>query len=135
MDATDPMEDMRPIFVGMCVWFRTLPRFLIGVSIVLLALGNVVGALVLGAGALVMGAALPWRFAVFDEGVNLWFALRQDRFFSKHDVRVRAGAGGAVLYPSGRGRFGYSLSDGLVERRRDFLRALLLQHHFRVVED
>jgi hypothetical protein len=47
-------------------------------------------------------------------------------------VTVRVSGGSPVAYPEVFRRFGYPLTDGLVERRRKVLRAVLLEHGFRV---
>jgi hypothetical protein len=80
---------------------------------------------------LVVGRLLPWRFAVLDDGLMLWFAFAHPRFLSKEMLTVRAGLGGAVANVEGRW-LGYALTDGLVENRRLMLRSVLLEHGFRV---
>jgi hypothetical protein len=122
----------RPVFVGSCALFRTLPRSMLVFSAVFFVLGNVVGALLLAGVALVVAALVPWRFVVFDEGVLLSFAVRADRFFSKRDIAIRSDATGAVLYPTTSARRGYALTDGYLERRRQYLRAVFLEHGFRL---
>jgi hypothetical protein len=75
---------------------------------------------------------LPWRFAVLDEGIALWFPFGRRLFLPREAVTVRVGTGSAVAYPEVYRRFGYPLTDGLVERRRPALRAVLVEHGFRV---
>jgi hypothetical protein len=75
---------------------------------------------------------LPWRFAVLDEGIALWFPLGRRLFLPKDAVTVRVGLGSPVAYPKPFRRIGYPLTDGLVERRRKLLRAVLLEHGFRL---
>ena len=81
---------------------------------------------------LVSARCLPWRFAVLDEGIALWFPLGRRMFLPRDAVTVRVGAGSAVAYPEVFRRFGYPLTDGLVERRRSALRAVLVEHGFRI---
>ena len=81
---------------------------------------------------LVSARYLPWRFAVLDEGIALWFAFGRRVFLPKEAVTVRVGAGSPVAYPKVFRRFGYPLTDGLVERRRVLLRAVLVEHGFRI---
>jgi len=81
---------------------------------------------------LVSARYLPWRFAVLDEGIALWFAFGRRLFLPKDAVTVRVGSGSTVAYPEVFRRFGYPLTDGLVERRRVLLRAVLVEHGFRI---
>jgi len=81
---------------------------------------------------LVAARYLPWRFAVLDEGIALWFPFGRRLFLPKAAVTVRVNAGSPVAYPQAFRRFGYPLTDGLVERRRKLLRAVLVEHGFRV---
>jgi len=75
---------------------------------------------------------LPWRFAVLDEGIALWFAFGRRLFLPREAVTVRVGAGSVVAYPEAYRRFGYPLTDGLVERRHAALQAVLAEHGFRI---
>jgi hypothetical protein len=81
---------------------------------------------------LVSARYLPWRFAVLDEGIALWFAFGRRLFLPKDAVTVRVGSGSPVAYPEVFRRLGYPLTDGLVERRRSALRAVLVEHGFRI---
>jgi hypothetical protein len=85
--------------------------------------------------AFALGAArlLPWRFAVVDEGLALWFPLGRRRFLARDRVTVRIGPGSAVARPDSQRRIGYPLTDGLVERRLPVLRAVLIEHGFQVL--
>jgi hypothetical protein len=76
--------------------------------------------------------ALPWRFAVLDEGIALWFPFGRRMFLPKDEVTVRVNFGSSVAYPNPFRRFGYPLTDGLVERRNTALRAVLVEHGFRL---
>jgi hypothetical protein len=92
------------------------------------------GALLYGVLLAVLGLAvarsLPWRFAVLDEGIALWFPFGRRMFLPKAAVTVRVNAGSPVAYPDAFRRFGYPLTDGLVERRRTLLAAVLVEHGF-----
>jgi len=81
---------------------------------------------------LVSARSLPWRFAVLDEGIALWFPFGRRLFLPKDAVTVRVGSGSTVAYPEAFQRFGYPLTDGLVERRKSALRAVLVEHGFRL---
>ena len=87
-------------------------------------------ALVLLVPGLVAALAMPWRFAVLDRGIALWFPFGKYRYLAKEQVTVRVGHGSTVLLPRRADRFGYPLTDGLVERRRMVLRAVLTEHGF-----
>lgn len=77
--------------------------------------------------AVVVGMVLPWRFALLDGGIALWFPFGKYRYLAKELVTVRVGHGGTVVFPRRADRFGYPLTDGLVERRRSILRAVLVE--------
>jgi hypothetical protein len=89
--------------------------------------------LVLMVGAVLSALMLPWRFVVVDDGIALWFPFGRRRFYRRDALTVRADRGGAVAYPGRARRFGYPLTDGLVEKRRLLLRAVLVEHGFRVI--
>ncbi len=81
---------------------------------------------------LVVARYLPWRFAVLDEGIALWFPFGRRMFLPKEAVTVRVSAGSPVAYPEAYRRFGYPLTDGLVESRRKLLRSVLVEHGFHI---
>ena len=81
---------------------------------------------------LVAARYLPWRFAVLDEGIALWFPFGRRMFLPRDAVTVRVGLSGSVAYPEAYRRFGYPLTDGLVERRRAALQAVLVEYGFRI---
>jgi hypothetical protein len=81
---------------------------------------------------LVVSRYLPWRFAVLDEGIALWFAFGRRLFLPKEAVTVRINTGSSVAYPEVFRRFGYPLTDGILERRHTLLRAVLVEHGFRL---
>ena len=64
-----------------------------------------------------------FRFtAVYDDGIDLWFSFGKCRTLGRENVTVRADHGGVVVFPRGAQRFGYPLTDGIVERNRMLLR-------------
>ena len=75
---------------------------------------------------------LPWRFVVVEDGIALWFTFGKRRFLPKSEVVVRAGLGSPVVYRGEHRRFGYPLTDGLVERRRRALTEVLAFLGFRL---
>jgi hypothetical protein len=81
---------------------------------------------------LVVARYLPWRFAVLDEGIALWFPFGRRLFLPREAVTVRVRSGSPVAYPEVYRRFGYPLTDGLVERRRAALEAVLVEYGFRL---
>ena len=66
--------------------------------------------------------------------MELWFGLGRIRFLPRESVRVRAGLGGATVFPVPRARVGYPLTSGLVERDRTELRRLMQLLGFDVVD-
>jgi hypothetical protein len=106
----------------------------VSASIVLAAIGlsAMVYAVVFAVVGLVVARYLPWRFAVLDEGIALWFPFGRRLFLPRDAVTVRVGLSGSVAYPEAFRRFGYPLTDGLVERRRAALQAVLVEYGFRL---
>jgi hypothetical protein len=82
--------------------------------------------------AVVVARALPWRFDILDDGIDLSFAFGRRRFLSKAETTVAVGLGGAVARRRSATRFGYPLTDGFVESRRITLRNVLVEHGFDV---
>jgi hypothetical protein len=82
--------------------------------------------------AILWARLLPWRFAVVDGGLALWFPLGQRRFLAKDRVVVHVGPGTAVAHPLENKHIGYALTNGLVEHRLPTLRAILAEHGFLV---
>ena len=121
-------------YVGQSRFIRLWPPFMIGVAAIQLLAdpGLLFYAVVFAGSGLLFAAVLPWRFVVVDEGIGLWFTFGKRRFLRKSEIVVRAGLGGAVAYRSGNRRFGYPLTDGLIENRRMILRAVLAEHGFRL---
>jgi hypothetical protein len=81
--------------------------------------------------ALVAAHFLPWRFEIVDDGIRLWFPFARVRFLPREVTTIRISPGSAVASIDGHRR-GFALSDGLVERRHALLRAVLVEHGFRV---
>ena len=52
-----------------------------------------------------------------DEGIALWFAFGRRLFLPKEAVTVRVNLSSSVAYPEVFRRFGYPLTDGILERR------------------
>jgi hypothetical protein len=80
--------------------------------------------------AVFIGLVLPWRFEVLDRGIALWFPFGRYRYLAKEQVTVRVGHGATVVLPRHADRFGYALTDGLIEQRRSVLRAVLAEHGY-----
>jgi len=124
------MDDV--IYVGQSRavhWWPPLMIVLAGAGYLLFGAGL---AIVLLVPAVIVGVAFPWRFAVLEAGIALWFPLGKYRYLAKEAVTVRVGHGSAVLLPRRTERFGYPLTDGLVEQRRAILRAVLCEHGYDV---
>jgi len=121
-----------PIYVGQSQLLHYWPSMMVAGAFVGYLLGGPVASVVFLVPAVVVALALPWRFAVLDRGIALWFPFGKYRYLAKEQVTVRVGLGSTVLLPRRAERFGYPLTDGLVERRRMLLRAVLTEHGFQV---
>ncbi len=121
-----------PVYMGQSRLLHYWPPAMLAVALVPIASGQFLGALVFLVPALVVALVLPWRFAVLDRGIALWFGFGKVRYLAKETVTVRVGHGPTVLLPRRAERFGYALTDGLVERRRSLLREVLTAHGFDV---
>jgi hypothetical protein len=122
-------------FVGESVFLRLWPPCMLAFAfIVLTGAGRapLFFASMFAACGLISARLLPWRFAVVDEGLVLWFPFARRRFLAKDEITVRVGPGSPVALLNAARRFGYPLTDGLVERRRLMLRSVLLEQGFRV---
>jgi hypothetical protein len=111
-----------PMYVGQSRLLHHWPQVLLLLSAVWFVLGSVPAAIVFGVPALLAGLVLPWRFAVYDDGIDLWFSFGKFRALARERVTVRADRGGVVVLPRGARRLGYPLTTGLVERDRLLLR-------------
>jgi hypothetical protein len=134
MDDISPRrsDSDSPIYVGQSKLLRYWPGFMVVVGLVPVATGQLLGALVFFVPATLAARVLPWRFAVLESGIALWFPFGKHRYVPKEQLTVRVGLGSTVLLPRRADRFGYPLTDGLVERRRMVLRAVLTEHGFQV---
>ncbi len=125
-----------PRYVGASTFLRVWPPGMLVLAFLLLTQAGTNGtsfALLFSLSAVVVARLLPWRFEVFDEGIDLTFAFGRHHFLDKHETTISVNLGGAVARRRAASRFGYPLTDGLVEPRRLALRALLLQQGFQVV--
>lgn len=121
--------------MGTSVFLRCWPPGMVAFAgIVLIGTGQSAWfyAIVFAMCGLVAARYLPWRFAVLDEGIALWFPFGRRLFLPREAVTVRVGIGSVVAYPEAYRRFGYPLTDGLVERRHAALHAVLVEHGFRL---
>ena len=121
-----------PVYVGESRFLRYWPPAMLAIAMVPIAFGDLLGALAFLSPALLVAFLLPWRFVVLDRGIALWFGFGKYRYLAKENVTVRVGLGSPVLLPRQADRFGYALTDGLAERRRSVLRAVLTEHGFQV---
>jgi hypothetical protein len=121
-------------YVGGTVLLRVLPAAVMIAGLVTLASAGI-DALPAAAALVLIGVlaarSAPWRFAVVDEGIALWFAFGRRRFLARTDLTVRIDLTGAIARPRSE-RFGYPLTDGVTTRRRSLLRAVLTEHGFDV---
>jgi hypothetical protein len=122
----------QPVYVGQSQLLHYWPPLMVAAAIIGLLVSGTVAAIVLVVPAMIVAVILPWRFAVLDRGIALWFPFGKYRYLEKETITVRVGHGSTVLLPRRTERFGYPLTDGLVERRRMVLRAVLIDHGFDV---
>jgi hypothetical protein len=120
------------VYVGQSQALHWWPGFLIALALLGFALGGPALSLLLLVLAVLAGVALPWRFAVLTDGIALWFPLGKYRYLAKDQLTVRVGVGPTVLLPRHAVLFGYPLTDGLIERPRADLRAVLTEHGYEV---
>ena len=118
------------VYVGQSQALHWWPAAVMALTLVLALLGGLAVTPFLVIPAVVVGIALPWRFEVLDRGIALWFPFGKYRYLAKERVTVRVGLGSTVVLPRHAERFGYALTDGLVERRRTVLRAVLAEHGY-----
>lgn len=124
-----------PRYVGTSVFLRCWPPGMVAFAAVVFigtGKGAAFYAIVFAICGLIAARYLPWRFAVLDEGIALWFPFGRRMFLPREAVTVRVGTASAVAYPEAYRRFGYPLTDGLVERRHAALHAVLAEHGFRL---
>ena len=122
-----------PVYVGQSQLLHHWPQAVLVLAAAAFALGSLWTAIVFGVPALIAGLALPWRFAVYSDGIALWFCFGKYRALSRERVTVRADRGGVVVLPRGAQRMGYPLTAGVVERDRLMLRDLFRVCGFDVV--
>jgi hypothetical protein len=118
------------VYVGQSQALHWWPGTMLVIAVAGWFLGGLGMTLVLLVPALVVGMLLPWRFEVLDRGIALWFPFGKYRYLAKEQVTVRVGHGATVVLPRDADRFGYPLTDGLVEQRRAILRAVLAEHGY-----
>ena len=122
------MDDV--VYVGQSQALHWWPGVMLALAVAGWFLGGVGMTIVLLIPAVVVGMLLPWRFEVLDRGIALWFPFGKYRYLAKERVTVRVGHGATVVLPRHADRFGYPLTDGLVEHRRAVLRAVLAEHGY-----
>ena len=134
-DAPLPSRPSAPRYVGACALLRAMPPAFLLLAFVTLASSPVYAAapaLMLTGCAICACQLLPWRFAVVDEGLALWFPLGRRRFLPRDAVTVRITLASAVAHPLTYRRARYPLTDGLLQKRLPVLRAVLVEHGFEV---
>lgn len=122
-------------YIGASTFLRYWPPGMIALAVVVLTgagAGGVTFAVLFSLCAAVSARTLPWRFDVLDDGIELWFAFGRHRFLPRDRVTVQVGLGGVVARRDEARRFGYPLTEGLVEARRLTLRAVLVEHGYRI---
>jgi hypothetical protein len=120
------------VYVGQSQALRWWPVSMVVGGCVMGLLSGPTAAITVLVPVVIVGIVFPWRFEVLDGGIALWFPFGKYRYLAKEQVTVRVGHGSTVLLPHRAERFGYPLTDGLVERRRLVLRAVLTEHGYDV---
>lgn len=118
------------VYVGQSQALHWWPGAMVALAIAGWFFGGLGLVVVLVVPAVAVGTFLPWRFEVLDRGIALWFPFGKYRYLAKEQVTVRVGHGATVVLPLHAERFGYALTDGLVEQRRTILRAVLAEHGY-----
>src|SRR5262245_17573152 len=72
-------ERAQPIYVGHSWFLHRVPQLLVLVAVVVFVFHSLGGALLFGIPGVAAGLGLPWRFAVYSDGVDLWFSLGRRR--------------------------------------------------------
>ena len=126
MDGNETAFDAAPVFVGESRFLHYWPWAMVVVGSVPLLLGDPAALVVFFLPAIACAVLLPWRFAVFGTGIALWFGFGKRRFVARTAVRIRADRSGMVVLRRGAERFGYPLTDGLVDRHPGRLRGALV---------
>jgi len=124
------MDDV--VYVGQSQALDWWPGAMLAFSLFSYVVGGLGAAIAMLIPAVIVGVLLPWRFAVLDAGIALWFPFGKYRYLAKEQVTVRVGHGSPVLLPRHAERFGYPLTDGIVERRSALLRSVLREHGYDV---
>jgi hypothetical protein len=125
-------------YEGSSGFLRWWPKILLGLALWVLAIRwshSVQWAALFALCAWVHGRMLPWRFSVFDAGLDLVFPFGRHVFLSKPATTVRLESVGAVAMSGGHRHVGYLLHDGVlfVPDRRARLRRALSFYGYRVV--
>jgi hypothetical protein len=122
----------RAVYVGQSQILRYLPTVLLATALLPLLLGAPYAALALAAPGVAAGLIFPWRFAVADSGIGLWFGLGKYRFLDKASVTIRFRYGSPVLSHRSRQRLGYPLTDPNLQDGSAPFRAILSDHAFHI---
>jgi hypothetical protein len=120
------------LYVGQSPTLRYCPWLVLGAALVALVDGSPCAALILALPAVVVPLMLPWRFAVTDSGIGLWFGFGKYRFFEKDSVTVRYRNGHTMVSHHTRAPSGYMLTDRRLDEDPAWLRHVLTDHAFRV---
>jgi len=118
MVAMDTELSTEPTYIGESQWLRRMPQLFLFLGAVTFALGSLGGALLFGVPAFIAGLALPWRFAIHSDGIDLRFCFGKRRTFARDRITVRANRGGVGVLPRGAQRGGYALTTGLLDHDR-----------------
>src|SRR3974390_2513407 len=110
MDDVEVRHD-RAVYIGQSQVLRCCPPLLLRTALLPLLVGAPYAALALAAPALVARLMLPWRFAVTNSGIGLWFGFGKYRFLGRDGVTVRFRNGSPVLLHRSRAPIGYTLPD------------------------
>jgi hypothetical protein len=119
-------EHGAPVFVGRSAVLRHTPRVLVAAAVLPIVFGQAALALFLLTPVVIIWLLLPWQFALFNDGIVLWFGLGRSTFLPKDVVAVRASLAAPVVLPRVTGRVGFPVPGADSTLRRRELRGQLV---------
>ena len=125
-------------FDGRSGFLRWSPKVLLGLAVLVVASRwnhSIQFATLFVVVAYLHGRWLPWRFAVREDGVELWFPFGRHLFLWKHAITIRVEVVGAIALTGARRKFGYPLMDGILYQpdHESMLRSVFVDRGYDVI--